>query len=311
MCSSDLFARADHVVDYEFHIDRVTGVPLEPRAALASFDPATGRTTLYAGSGGAVRQKAEIAHVLGIPAKDMRVLSFDVGGNFGTRNRVYVEFGLVAWASRRLGRPVKYTATRSEAFLSDYQGRDLVSKVSLALDTSGKFLGLKADNLSNIGARAVSFSPFGKGAGLIPGSYDIPAVAHRARAVFTHTTPTQAYRSSGRPEVNFALERIIDMAADRLGFDRIELRRRNLVPARAFPYTNGVGAVYDSGAYETNMDWSMRLAGWEERQARRADAKARGKLYGMGLANYVESSIGSPKERTDIDRKSTRLNSSH
>ena len=109
------------------------------------------------------------------------------------------------------------------------------------------------------------------GAGLITGSYDIPAVWHRARATFSHTTPTQAYRSSGRPEVNFALERIIDMASDKLGFDKIELRRKNLVSARAFPYTNGVGAVYDSGEYETNMDWSMRLAGWEERHARRAD----------------------------------------
>ncbi len=294
------FARADHVVEHEFHIDRVTGVPLEPRSAVANFDAATGRTTLYAGSGGAVRQKAELAHVLGIPPKDLRVLSFDVGGNFGTRNRVYVEFGLVAWASRKLGRPVKFTATRSEAFLSDYQGRDLVSKVSLALDRNGRFLGMRADNLSNMGARAVSFSPLGKGSGLIPGSYDIPAVTLRARAVYTNTTPTQAYRSSGRPEVNFALERLVDIAAETLGFDKIELRRENLVPEKAFPYANGVGAVYDSGEYEKNMDWSMRLAGWREREERRADAKSRGKLYGMGLANYVESSIGTPKERAEI-----------
>ena len=206
----------------------------------------------------------------------------------------------MAWASRKLGRAVKYTATRSESFLSDYQGRDLVSRVSLALDVQGKFLAMRADNLSNMGARAVSFSPLGKGSGLIPGSYDIPAVTLCARAVYTNTTPTQAYRSSGRPEVNFALERLVDMAAEKFGFDKVELRRKNLVSEKAFPYRNGVGAVYDSGEYERNMDAALRLSGWREREARRADAKRRGKLYGMGFANYVESSIGSPKERAEI-----------
>ena len=294
------FAKAKHVVEYEFHIDRVTGVPLEPRAAVANFDKATGRFTLYAGSGGAVRQKAELSHVLGVKPDDLRVLSFDVGGNFGTRNRVFVEFGLVLWASRKVGRPVRYTATRSEAFLSDYQGRDLFSKVALAMDETGKFLAFRADNLSNIGARAVSFSPLGKGSGLITGSYDIPAATLRARAVFTNTMMTQAYRSSGRPEVNFALERLIEIAAKRLGFDKIELRRKNLVQPTQMPYRNGIGAVYDSGTYETNMDWAMRLADWSEIDARRADAKKRGKLLGVGLANYVESSIGSPKERAEI-----------
>lgn len=297
------FAKAKHVVEYEFHIDRVTGVPLEPRAAVANFDPQSGRYTLYAGSGGAVRQKAELAHVLNIKPADLRILSYDVGGNFGTRNRAFVEFGLVLWASQKLGRPVRYTATRSEAFLSDYQGRDLVSKVGLAMDENGKFLAMRADNLSNVGARAVSFSPLGKGSGLIPGSYDIPGVTLRARAVFTNTMPTQAYRSSGRPEVNFALERLIEIAAKRLGMDKIDLRRKNLVKPDAFPYTNGVGAVYDSGTYETNMDWSMRLADWEHIAERKAEAKSRGKLLGVGLANYVESSIGSPKERAEITIK--------
>ena len=297
------FAAADHVVEHEFHIARVTGVPLEPRAAVANYDAATGRYTLYAGSGGAVRQKAELSFALNIKPSDLRVLSYDVGGNFGTRNRVYVEFGLVLWASKKLGRPVKYTATRSEAFLSDYQGRDLVSKVSLALTKDGRFLGMRADNLSNVGARAVSFSPLGKGSGLIPGSYDIPAVNLRARAVFSNTMPTQAYRSSGRPEVNFALERLIDLTAEELGFDKIELRRKNLVSPKAMPYTNGVGAVYDSGTYETNMDRAMQLADWDKITERRKDAESRGKLLGVGLANYVESSIGSPKERADITVK--------
>src|SRR5262249_33851741 len=131
--TDEAFARADRVVAMDFHIDRVTGVPLEPRSALGEYDAASGRYTLHAGSGGAVRQKRELAAVLGIAPEQLRVLSYDVGGNFGTRNRAFVEFGLVLWAARKLGRPVKFTATRSEAFLSDYQGRDLVTKVELAL----------------------------------------------------------------------------------------------------------------------------------------------------------------------------------
>src|SRR5262249_47883415 len=161
---------------------------------------------------------------------------YDVGGNFGARNRIYVEFGLVLWAARKLGRPVKFTATRSEALLTDYQGRDLVTKVELALRKDGKFLAMRASNISNVGARCVSLSPRGKGSALTPGPYAIPAATLRSRAVFTNTMPTNAYRSSGRPEVTFAIERLIDKAADELGFDPIRLRRRNLVPAKAMPY---------------------------------------------------------------------------
>src|SRR5215510_2625550 len=243
------FAAADHVVKLDLHIGRVTGVPIELRAAVAHHDPATDKYTLYAGSGGAVRQKNELVKVLGIAPDKLRVLSHDVGGNFGTRNRVFVEFALVLWAAKKVGRPVKYTATRSEAFLSDYQGRDLVTKVELALRKDGRFLAMRATNISNVGARAVSFSPLSKGAGLIPGSYDIPVATLRAVAVYTNTMPTQAYRSSGRPEVTFAIERLIDNAAAELGMDRIALRR---------------------------------------------------KLLGLGLANYVESSIGAPNEQARI-----------
>ncbi|MFL5068171.1 MAG: xanthine dehydrogenase family protein molybdopterin-binding subunit [Xanthobacteraceae bacterium] len=294
------FGAADHVVALDVHIGRVTGVPLEPRSALAAYDAATGRSTLYAGSGGAVRQKRELASVLGIAPERLRVLSYDVGGNFGTRNRVFVEFGLVLWASRKLGRPVKYTATRSEAFLSDYQGRDLVTKVELALAADGRFLGLRATNISNVGARCVSLSPLSKGSGLIPGSYAIPAATLRAMAVFTNTMPTQAYRSSGRPEVTFAIERLIDIAAAELGFDRIALRRKNLVRPDAMPYRNAVGMLYDSGRYEENMDWAMRLADWDGFARRRPEAARRGKLLGRGLANYVESSIGAPREQAQV-----------
>src|SRR5712691_11401050 len=294
------FAGADHVLAMDFHIGRVTGVPLEPRAALGAYDAHTGRYTLYAGSGGAVRQKREIAAILGIAPDAVRVLSFDVGGNFGTRNRVFVEFGLVLWAARKIGRPVKYNATRSEAFLSDYQGRDLVTKVELALRADGRFLAMRATNISNVGARCVSLSPLGKGAGLIPGSYDIPAVALRAMAVFTNTMPTNAYRSSGRPEVTFAIERLIDTAAAEFGFDRIALRRRNLVRPEEMPYRNAVGMTYDSGRYAENMDLAMRIAEWDAFAARRRQAAARGRLLGQGLANYVESSIGAPREQARI-----------
>ena len=295
------FAGADHVVSEHFHIGRVTGVPLEPRSALGHYDEATGRYTLYAGSGGAVRQKRELEQVLGLAPDTLRVLSFDVGGNFGTRNRVFVEFGLVLWAARKIGRPVKFTATRSEAFLSDYQGRDLVTKVELALRADGRFLGMRATNISNVGARCVSLSPLSKGSGLVPGSYDIPAVALRAMAVFTNTMPTQAYRSSGRPEVTFAIERLIDTAAQRLGFDRIALRRKNLIRPGAMPYRNAVGMLYDSGRYAENMDWAMEIAEWKGFPRRRREARKRGKLLGRGLANYVESSIGAPREQARIN----------
>src|ERR1700688_45880 len=294
------FAQAAHPVSMVFHIGRVTGVPLEPRAAVANYDAASRRYTLHAGSGGAVRQKRELAAVLGIEPERLRVLSLDVGGNFGTRNRVYVEYGLVLWASGKLGRPVKFTATRSECFLTDYQGRDLVSKISLALDASGRFLAMRATNISNAGARCVSLSPLSKGAGLITGNYDIPVAALRGVSVFTNTMPTQAYRSSGRPEVTFAIERLIDIAATKLSIDRIKLRRKNLVRPRAMPYRNAVGMTYDSGRYEENMDSALRIAAWVVFPKRSREAKRSCKLLGRGLANYVESSIGAPKEQARI-----------
>ena len=268
---------------------------------MRQYDAETGRYTLHAGSGGAVRQKRELSAVLGIPPENLRVLSYDVGGNFGTRNRVFVEFGLALWTARKLGRPVKFTATRSETFLTDYQGRDLVTRVELALRKDGRFLAMRATNISNLGARCVSLSPLSKGAGLIPGSYDIPAVTLRGFAVFTNTMPTQAYRSSGRPEVTYAIERLIDTAAVELGFDRIELRRKNLVAPEAMPYRNAVGMLYDSGRYAENMDWAMEIADWQGFAARKREAAKRGKLLGLGLANYVESSIGAPNEETRIN----------
>jgi carbon-monoxide dehydrogenase large subunit len=299
------FAQAAHVVKATFNIGRVTAVPMELRSAFSDYDAVSGRTTLVCGGGGAVKQKAEMAGILGIPPEKVRVLSYDIGGNFGSRNRPYVEYGLVVWAAGKLKRPVKYTATRSEAFLTDYQGRDLVTTVEAAFDENGRILALRADNVSNVGAHCVSLSPLSKGSGLITGSYDIPAATLRSRAVFTNTMPTNAYRSSGRPEVTFAIERLMDQAAIELGIDRIRLRRKNLVRPKAMPYRNAVGMRYDSGTYEANMDLARAIADWDGFKARKREAKKRGRLLGLGLANYVESSIGAPKERAEIRVKPT------
>ena len=294
------FAKADHVVDMAYNIPRVTGVPLEPRSALAVHDVEATQTTIYAGSGGVVRQKREIATVLHDDPETLRIVAYDIGGNFGTRNRVYVEFGLTAWAARRLGRPVKFTAQRSESFISDYQGRDLLVDMSLAFDAEGNFLALRSDNLSNAGSHCVSLSPLSKGSGIVTGSYHFPAAHLRSRSTYSNTPPTNAYRSSGRPESIFAIERIIDTAAAELGFDPIELRRRNLVTSAQMPYTNAVGMTYDSGEYETTMDKAMALADWDGFPARQAAAKAHGKWLGRGIGHYVESSIGAPIEQSQI-----------
>lgn len=296
------FAAADHIVKMDFHVGRVAHAPMEPRAGLAHYDEHTSRYTLWftTGGPGVVRQKRQIAAVLGIALDRLRLVTRDVGGSFGEKNRPYIEFCLILWAARKIGRPVKYAATRSEAMLSAYQGRDLWTKVELALRSDGRFLGMRASNVSNVGAHCVSLSPLAKGSALITGSYDIPAATLQARAVFTNTMSTSTYRSSGRPEVTFAMERLIDTAAMELGFDRIELRRKNLVPSAAMPYTNAVGTTYDSGEYEENMDLAMCIADWDSFDERRREALARGMLLGIGLSNYVESSTGSPKERVEI-----------
>ena len=294
------FERAAHIVKLKTWVQRVTGVPLEPRAAVASHDRATGRTTLYAGSGGVVRQKHELAGVLDVPMDRIRVISGDVGGNFGTRNAFYPEFALVAWASRRIGRPVKWTCERQEAFLSDYQGRDLFVEAELALDADGRFLALRGSNISNVGAHTVSFVPLTKGVSVMSSVYHIPAARVRARAVMSNTPPTNPYRSAGRAEVMFVMERLIDLAASTHGFDRIELRRRNLIRADAMPYTNPLGLTYDSGHYERAMTSALALACWDDFPQRRRAAARSGKRRGIGIANYIEFTTGAPREWTKV-----------
>src|SRR5262245_12631736 len=294
------FANAPHVVRLQTWIQRVTGVPMEPRAAVGEWDPASGRYTVHAGAGGLGRTRTGVAGALGVPESAVRVVAGDVGGNFGTRNSCYPEFALVAWAARRVGRPVKWTAERREAFLADYHGRDLASHAELALDANGSFVAFRAVNTSNVGAHAVSFHPLNKGTAIATTVYHVPAVAMRARAVVTTTSPTTPYRSAGRPEVMFVMERLIDLAARRHGFDRLELRRRNLIPAGAMPYRNGLGILYDSGDYRAAFDRAVELADWKGFEARRTEARRRGRYRGIGIANYLELNTGDPRERAHI-----------
>ena len=294
------FARAAHVARLDTHVQRVTGVPMEPRAALAEYDPASGRYTLYAGGGGVGRPRRDVAQMLGVEEAFVRVVACDVGGNFGTRNNTYPELALVCWAAKHTGRPVKYLCERGEALVTDFQGRDLTTTAELALDADGNFLALRASNLSNLGAYAASFVPLTKGTELMSSLYRIQAARVRARAVFSNTVSTAPYRSAGRPEVMFIMERLIDRAAREFGFDRVALRRRNLIPETALPYANPFGMTYDSGAYEAILDRTLALADWDGFPARRDQARGRGRYRGIGLGTYVESQSGAPQEEAVV-----------
>jgi carbon-monoxide dehydrogenase large subunit len=294
------FARAAHVTRLDTWVNRVTGVTMEPRAAVGIYDAATGRYTLYAGSGGIVRQKKEVSAILGVPFESVRVIAREIGGNFGTKNSFFPEFALVVWGSRRVGRPVKWTADRTEAFISDYMGRDLTVSAELALDADGRFLALRTSNLSNVGAHSGSYVPLVKGVGLVTAGYRIPAAYIQARAVLSTTMCTTPYRSAGRPEVIYVIERLIDKAAQEHGFDRVALRRRNLIPPSAFPYKNPQGITYDNGTYRAVMERAMELGDWKGFKKRRAEARKRKRLRGIGLCCYLETTGGYPRERADI-----------
>jgi carbon-monoxide dehydrogenase large subunit len=295
------FARAAHVVRLVTALNRVTGVPMELRAAVGVYDEAAEQFTVYTSAGGGVvRHRDDIAGVLGVPKDAVRVVSGDVGGNFGIRNNTYPEFALVAWAAKRIGRPVKWTSDRREAFLTDFHGRDLTSEAELALDADGNFLALRAINTSNLGASAISFVPLAKGIAVSSSLYHIPSSYMCGVGVTTNTSPTSAYRSAGRPEVMFILERMIDIACRRHGFDRIELRRRNLVPSEAMPYRNPLGLVYDSGDYPAALMRAVAAGDWAGFGARRAEARRRGMYRGIGIAASVELNTGNPRERAEM-----------
>ena len=295
------FARAAYVVRLETAINRVTGVPMELRAAVGVYDKAAARYSVYTSAGGGVvRQRDDIAAALGVPAAAMRVVSGDVGGNFGIRNNTYPELVLVAWAARRIGRPVKWTCERRDAFATDFHGRDLTSEAELALDKHGRFLAIRAVNTSNLGASAISFVPLAKGIAVSSSIYDIPCSHMRGRGVVTNTSPTSAYRSAGRPEVAFVLERLIDTACRRHGFDRLEIRRRNLVAPDAMPYRNPLGLVYDSGDYPASLRRAAELGDWAGFAARQAEARRCGRCRGIGIAASIELNTGAPRERAEI-----------
>ena len=294
------FARAAHVTRFETWVQRVTGVPMEPRAALAAFDTETGRYTVYAGNGGAVRLKEDLATILGVAPEKVRVLMGDVGGNFGTRGMIYAEFALVAWAAKKLGRPVKWIIERHESFLSDYQARDLAVEAELALDAKGNFLAMRGSNLGNLGGHTTNFSMVQKGVEIMSSIYRMPAAHFRARATLSNTSPTRPYRSAGRPEVIFVMERLIDLAARDCGFDRVAIRRRNLVTQKELPYKNPFGMEYDSGDYIGAMDTALKLGDWAGFKRRRAEAKKRGKYRGIAVANYVDTATGVPREKAEI-----------
>jgi carbon-monoxide dehydrogenase large subunit len=294
------FSTAAHIVKFETWVQRIAGVPMEPRAATGIYDRNTGRYALYAGIGGAVRPKQELAKILGVAEDKVRVVMHEVGGNFGTRGSFNPEFALVTWAARHVGRPVKWTCERQEAFLCDYQARDLAVEAELALDRDGKFIAMRGSNIANSGAYPISYGPLAKGVEIMSSIYHVPAVHFRARAVITNTLPTRPYRSSGRPEVMFVMERLIDLAARQYGFDRLELRRRNLVPEAAMPYRNPFGMVYDSGTYHKVMERVLALGDWTGFPARRTEARKRGKYRGIGVSNYVDTATGTPRERAEV-----------
>lgn len=296
---AEIFASAPRIVSLDTHIQRVTGVTMEPRAATGSYDPETGRYTLYAGSSGVVRHKMELARVLGVPEDRVRVIAHDVGGNFGTRNGLYPEFALVVWAAQQIGRPVKWTAERQESFISDYQGRDLTVRAELALDEDGRFLAVRSENIVNSGAYFPSFQPLRKGIGLMTNVYDMEAAYVQAKAAVTNTVNTAPFRSAGRPEAIFVVERLIDIAAQRFGFDRVELRRKNLITPDMFPYRNPLTLVYDNGDYEATMDAALRLIDWDGFESRRR-APPPHIRRGIAIANYIEITTGLPTERAEV-----------
>jgi aerobic carbon-monoxide dehydrogenase large subunit len=294
------FANAAHVAKLKTWIPRVAGSPMEPRAAIGDYDPASGRYTIYTCNGSTLRLRKDLAIVLVVPEEHVRLVIRDVGGNFGTRGAIFAEQPLVAWAARRIGRPVKWTSERSEALLSDYQGRDLAVEAELALDADGTFLAMRGDNIGNLGAHSGNFSMVQKGVEIMSSIYRVPAAHFRARCVMSNTPPTRPYRSAGRPEVMYVMERLIDLAAREFGFDRIELRRRNLVSQREMPYRNPFGMVYDSGDYHDAMKKVLALADWDGFPARKAEAKRQGKYRGIGVANYVDTATGIPRERAEL-----------
>jgi aerobic carbon-monoxide dehydrogenase large subunit len=300
----EAFARADHVVTLDIANNRVAGAPLEPRGVLAAYDRASDTCTLWNASQNIHANREIIAQqILNIPPAKVRHVAPDVGGGFGAKNCVYPEQALVLYAARQLGRPVKWVGTRSEAFLADAHGRDQISTVSLALAKDGTFLALKVETVGNLGAWCGTMGPFTPTMGTARtqgGPYAFPALLYMARTAFTNTAQTDPYRGAGRPEATFHVERIIEHAARTLGFDRVELRRRNLIQGSALPWTTPMGLSIDSGSFAGLLERTLELADYAGFPKRAAEARARGMRRGIAVAPYLETTGGAPKEEAKV-----------
>lgn len=288
-------AHAAHTVRIRYPVSRVTATPMEPRAALASYDIGTDHFTLHAGLQNPHYNREELAErVLRIRGNQLRVIAPDVGGGFGMKESPFPEYALALVGARRIGRPVLWVAERGESLLGDHHARDNDTTVTLGLDAEGNFLALKVDLVANIGAYIAWHGltvPVNNLGGL-SGVYTTPHIHAHVTGVFSNTQPTSPYRGAGRPEATYAIERAIDIAAQRFSFDRIELRRRNMIAPERMPYKTGFLFTYDSGEFERNMDDALELGDWNGFAARREAAARRGKLAGIGLSNPIEIAGG-------------------
>jgi carbon-monoxide dehydrogenase large subunit len=287
------FAKAAHIARLSLVNNRLIGNPMEPRAAIGEYNPGTGHHTLHTTSQFPhVVRWLMSALVLKIPEHKVRVVAPDVGGGFGVKQFLYGEEAVLTWSAKKVGRPVKWVADRSEGFVSDRHGRDHVTEVELALDETGKFLALKVVTLANMGGYLSTFGPnipTNLYAPLLSGVYTTPAIYCNVKVVFTNTVPVDAYRGAGRPEATFVVERIVDVAASEMGIDRIELRRRNMIPKEAYPYQTPVLVEYDSGDPAGCLDEALVTADAAGFAARKAASAREGKFRGLGFSTYVEA----------------------
>ena len=285
------FAKARHVAKVRLVNNRVTANPIEPRCALGAYDAADGKYTLYTPSQDPHSVRAALSSfVFHVPESKIRVVSPDVGGGFGMKANIYPDDVLVLWAARRCGRPVKWTATRSESLLLDNHARDQVVYGELALDENGKFLAIRSNAYQALGAYwwGAATAPLFWSVMFIPSLYDVQTIHFSTSAVFTNTAPTSVYRGAGRPEAIYLIERLVERAAQVTGIDRVELRRRNLIQPEALPYHTPTHHNYDSGEFEKLMDQCLALADWKGFGARRKESQRRGKLRGRAVTPYIE-----------------------
>jgi carbon-monoxide dehydrogenase large subunit len=295
------FAKADHVVKHRFVINRVTAASMEPRGALGDYNAAEDRYTIYTTLQRVHPYRSELSPVLKVPESKIRVVAGDIGGSFGMKSAVYNEVALVLLASKLTGRPVKWMSTRSESFLCDAQARDNVTEAELALDKQGHFLAMRANVVAAIGAYLqTGMQAFTGNIGTLAGVYRIPAMHADVTAVFTHTNPVRPYRGNGRPEAAYVIERLVDLAADQLGIDPAELRRRNYIAPHAMPFKTALTFTYDSGEFEKGMDLALKLADFSGFEKRRSESRKHGKLRGIGISNTIERAAAGGFEGAEI-----------